>query len=106
MIRYRATAHGPTTRAAGARKLARPRGRKAGAHPPLVILPARERKERGRASEVSMTVEQLIEELKQMPLTAVVFVEALGDDIDYVNEQIDEVVYDHGQVALRFTRED
>ena len=53
-----------------------------------------------------MTVEQLIEELKQMPLTAVVFVEALGDDIDYVNEQIDEVVYDHGQVALRFTRED
>ena len=51
-----------------------------------------------------MTVEELIEELKALPPTALVLVEALGDDDDYVNEQIDEIVYDHGQVAIRFTR--
>lgn len=49
-----------------------------------------------------MTVEQLIEELKALPQTAIVFVESNDDDDDLLMCSIIEVIYEHGNVAIRF----
>jgi len=52
-----------------------------------------------------MTVEELIEELRKMPPTAVVFVMSTHTDVDgytdMMEDTIDYVVYDQARVVMR-----
>jgi hypothetical protein len=51
-----------------------------------------------------MTVEELIEQLRALPQTAHVFIVNTSDDDDeWIDSQIDEVIYDLGKVSIRFT---